>query len=144
MHKWQASVGVENVLPATIVSRAGGLFTVRVGGVLLDSVDSSELPPGAVPIFVCIRAEDVVVSRDGSEVSSARNHIPGYVRSVVLEGPLARVELDCGFPLVALITAQSTGELGLRSGDSVSAVVKATSVHLTAAGSGRAVNLGNL
>jgi molybdate transport system ATP-binding protein len=53
------------------------------------------------------------------------------VSSVTLEGPLARVELDCGFPLVALITAQSAAELDVKPGDAVCAVVKTTSVHLT-------------
>jgi len=38
--------------------------------------------------------------------------------------------LDCGFPMVALITAQSAAELGLRAGDALSAVVKETAVHL--------------
>jgi molybdopterin-binding protein len=52
---------------------------------------------------------------------------------VILEGPLARVELSCGFPMVAVITAQSAGELQLGPGDAVSAIVKATSVHLTSA-----------
>jgi molybdopterin-binding protein len=51
---------------------------------------------------------------------------------VIPEGALARVELDCGFPLVALVTAQSAAELALREGEQVSAVVKATSVHLAA------------
>jgi len=42
------------------------------------------------------------------------------------------VELDCGFPLVAVVTAQSAGELRLKPGDDLCAVIKATSVHLTA------------
>jgi molybdopterin-binding protein len=54
------------------------------------------------------------------------------VRAVIPEGALARVELDCGFPLVALVTAQSAGELALREGEKVFAVVKATAVHLAA------------
>jgi molybdopterin-binding protein len=54
------------------------------------------------------------------------------VRSVTPEGALARVELDCGFPLVAMITAQSAVELALGEGESICAVVKTTSVHLTA------------
>jgi molybdopterin-binding protein len=52
------------------------------------------------------------------------------VRSVVPEGPLARVELDCGIPLVAVITAQSVAEMWLQPGDAVSAIVKTTSVHV--------------
>jgi molybdopterin-binding protein len=91
------------------------------------------LPSGTIPVYACIRAEDVTLTRELPHGSSARNRIPGVVRSVILEGPLARVELDCGFPLVAMITAQSASELELRAGDALSAVVKATSVHLVAA-----------
>ena len=53
---------------------------------------------------------------------------------VTVENPLARVELDCGFPLVALVTAQSATDLGLKPGDAVSAVIKATAVHVTGSG----------
>jgi molybdopterin-binding protein len=47
------------------------------------------------------------------------------------------VELDCGVPLVAVITAQSAGEMQLKAGDEVCAVVKTTAVHLTSAPSKR-------
>jgi molybdate transport system ATP-binding protein len=43
-----------------------------------------------------------------------------------------RVELDAGFPLVALITKQSREELSLAEGGRVSASFKATAVHLIA------------
>jgi len=59
-----------------------------------------------------------------------RNRLTGRITSVTPEGALARVELECGFPLVALVTAQSAGELELRAGDRISAIVKATAVHL--------------
>jgi molybdate transport system ATP-binding protein len=123
------SVGVENVLPARVSSREGGLITIEVGGSTLQSADEGELAAGG-SVFVCIRAEDITLTRESPQPSSARNRIPGIVRSVIAEGPLARVELDCGFPLVAVITAQSASELQLRPGDALSAVVKATSVHL--------------
>jgi molybdopterin-binding protein len=38
--------------------------------------------------------------------------------------------LDCGFPLVALVTARSVEELGLREGAPVIAQFKATAPHL--------------
>jgi molybdate transport system ATP-binding protein len=121
------SVGVENVLPAQVAAREAGLLVLRVGDRLLHCMDGGE--SGAV--FACVHAEDVVLARPGSAGSSARNRLDGTVSSVALEGPLARVELDCGLPLVALITAQSAAELDLKSGDAVCAVVKTTSVHLT-------------
>ncbi len=121
------SVGVENVLPVRLLSRDGGLTVLQVGDQRLDCVDCGEVDP----LFACIRAEDIVLARPGPHHSSARNRLSGTVISVSLEGPLARVELDCGFPLVALITAQSAASLELRSGEALSAIVKTTSVHVT-------------
>jgi molybdate transport system ATP-binding protein len=123
------SVGVENILPAEIVSHHSGLLTLQVGPAQLQCVDSGETGP----VVACIRAEDVALTRDSPQVSSVRNRLPGRVRSVILEGPLARVELDCGVPLVAVITAQSASELQLKPGDDMCAVVKTTAVHLTPA-----------
>jgi len=120
-----ASLGVENVLAAKVESNEGGLLTVRTGGALLQCLDGGET--GAV--FACIRAEDIAISREASH-STVRNSISGKVRAVLPEGPLARVELDCGFTLVALVTAQSALDLNLQPGDQVSAIVKTTSVHL--------------
>jgi molybdopterin-binding protein len=72
------------------------------------------------------------ISREASH-STVRNRIPGTVRAISPEGPLASVELDCGFLLVALVTAQSVADLNLRLGDEVTAIVKTTSVHLVPA-----------
>ena len=108
------SVGVENVLAAEIVGRDAGLLVLRVGErARIQCVDSGETGP----VFACIRAEDVAITRQMDQVSSARNRLAGRVRAVIPEGALARVELDCGFPLVALVTAQSAGELALREGE---------------------------
>jgi molybdate transport system ATP-binding protein len=120
------SVGVENVLSAQVVAREGGLLALAVAGQQLHSVDGGQT--GAV--FACIRAEDVALAAAPS-ASSARNRLECIVQSVTVEGPLARVELDCGFPLVALITAQSAADLGLQTGGRISAIIKTTSVHLT-------------
>lgn len=121
------SVGVENLLPAEVVARAGGLATVQVGGARLECVDTGETGR----VCACIRAEDVAIAREIADAASVRNRLRGRVEAIALEGALARLELDCGFPLAALVTAQSATELNLRPGDTVTAVVKATAVHLT-------------
>ena len=61
---------------------------------------------------------------------SARNHFAGIVRSVEIEGLLARVELTSDGPVrvVAVITREAAEELELRPGAPATAVVKATSV----------------
>ena len=66
----------------------------------------------------------------GDEHLSARNHFRGVVRSVEVDGFLARVELDVTEParLVAIVTREAVEELGLAPGVSAAGVVKSTSV----------------
>ena len=61
---------------------------------------------------------------------SARNHFRGIVRTVDVDGFLARVEIDVTEPsrVVAIITRESVEQLGLVPGISAAGVVKATSV----------------
>ena len=66
----------------------------------------------------------------GGETLSARNHFRGIVRSVEVDGLIARVEIDVTEParVVAIVTRESVEELGLRAGMSAAGVVKSTSV----------------
>ncbi|HEY7793161.1 MAG TPA: TOBE domain-containing protein [Gaiellaceae bacterium] len=66
----------------------------------------------------------------GDEMLSARNRFRGVVRTVEVDGLLARVEIDVTEParVVAIITRESVEELGLKAGMSAAGVVKSTSV----------------
>jgi molybdopterin-binding protein len=66
----------------------------------------------------------------GEETLSARNRFRGVVRSIEVDGLLARVEIDVTEParVVAIVTRESVAELGLKRGVSAAGVVKATSV----------------
>ena len=66
----------------------------------------------------------------GDETLSARNRFRGVVRSVELDGLLAKVEIDVTEPsrVVAIVTRESVDELGLKAGMSAAGVVKSTSV----------------
>ena len=61
---------------------------------------------------------------------SARNRFRGVVRSVEVDGFLARVEIDVTEPsrVVAIITREAVEELGLKAGAGATAIVKSTSV----------------
>ena len=60
---------------------------------------------------------------------SARNRMPGVVRSVEVDGVMALVEIEAGpFRLTAAVTRDSVEELGLAEGVPAIATVKATSV----------------
>lgn len=63
--------------------------------------------------------------------TSARNRLPGSVTEVKLGGIMAQVGIRVGDnQLEAVITRDSAEELGLRAGDRVFAVIKATEVML--------------
>ncbi len=68
---------------------------------------------------------------------SARNHLRGVVRRITSTGSQVRVEVDCGFLLVASITRRSLEELGLAVGVPLVASFKATAVHLIPRGGER-------
>jgi molybdopterin-binding protein len=61
---------------------------------------------------------------------SARNQLTGRVTAIQPEGGVVRVTLACGFSLSALITRTACDEMRLVEGAAVTAVVKATAVHL--------------
>lgn len=62
---------------------------------------------------------------------SARNQLPGIVDEVQLGDVMAHVTVKVGDNVVeSVITRQSAEELGLKKGDSVRVVVKATEVMI--------------
>jgi molybdate transport system ATP-binding protein len=123
------SVGVESVVPARVERAGDGLVDLRVGDSHLRAAVEGPVPTGA-EVFACVRGEDVVLERTASATTSARNHLPGRVVRLDAEGHLERVTLDCGFPLVALVTRNAREEMGLEPGSPVVAAIKATNIHL--------------
>ena len=67
---------------------------------------------------------------EASDELSARNRFRGVVRSVEIEGLLAKVEIDVTEParVVAIITRESAEQLALKPGMAAAGIVKATSV----------------
>jgi molybdate transport system ATP-binding protein len=123
-------VGVETVERGHLLDAQGGLATVRVGTAQVQGL----LPAGVgVDVVVLLRAEDVVLEKGAGAQSSGRNRLRGRVVDVVDEGALARVVVDVGFVLTALITRQSREDLAIAQGDDVVAAFKATAVHVVRA-----------
>jgi len=62
---------------------------------------------------------------------SARNHLKGEVMDVLLGTVTALITLKVGDNVVeSVITKRSAGELNLKKGDKVTAVIKATEVMI--------------
>jgi molybdate transport system ATP-binding protein len=120
-------VGVETVIEGHVTEQANGLATVRVNGTALKGLGTN--PIGSA-VFVCIRAEDVLLEQAGSGMTSARNHLHGKVSEIVSQGVMVHIRIDCGFPLIAMVTKGAQEELRLEQGSPVVAVIKAGAVHL--------------
>ncbi|HXK33610.1 MAG TPA: ABC transporter ATP-binding protein [Dehalococcoidia bacterium] len=126
-----AFVGIETIVPVRALERGGGTVVLAAGPHTLEVVDERPFTEA----LLCLRPEDVSLSTAGEHVSgSARNRVAGRVTRIVRTGADARVELDCGFRLVARITRRSLEELGLEEGSQAVASFKATAAHVIVRG----------
>jgi len=122
-------VGVENILEGRVLSTAEGIVAVELSpGKGIEAIDRGSARSDTV--LVCIRPEDVALGLTLPSGSSVRNHFPGRVKAAQTMGPLVKVTIECGFPLLAYVTRLSFLDLGLEPGREVVASVKATAVHL--------------
>ena len=123
-------VGIETILRGTIDSQRDGFAEVDVGMGKRIAV-ASPLTPGS-HVTLCLRPEEVTLLAHSEAVtpSSARNDFPARVTRILPWGSMFKVQLDCGFPLVAFVTRPSIDILHLHEGSTVAATFKATAVHV--------------
>lgn len=119
-------VGVDNILGGIIVNRDDKLVTVAVNGAHIQAI--SDYPIGA-EVHALIRPEDVTLALR-EDASSARNTFEGIIAKTFSIGALVRVEVDCGFPLFAVVTKRSAEDLELAVNKKIYATFKATAVHV--------------
>ena len=121
-------VGVETVLTGRVVTKREGSFVVSIEGKEIEIAGAAG--HGETVVF-CIRPENVILStRATRETTSARNVFSGKIEKIIPFGFYQKIELDCGFPLVAYITNQSLENLSLSEGKEVIASFKATAIHV--------------
>jgi tungstate transport system ATP-binding protein len=131
-------VGVENVLTGKVIESSEGLTTVSIGSGRVTLIGEfsvgDELVLGISPEAIVM---ETPVELPAS--TSVRNRLAGTVVRVFEMGAQARVVIDCGFPLVSLVTGLSAVDLQLSAGTEVVASFKASAVHVIR--SGRATRL---
>jgi tungstate transport system ATP-binding protein len=121
-------MGVDTILTGRVIKKDGGSFVASIMGQEVVAVGEIEL--GESVVF-CIRPENVTLAIDPfHESSSARNLFSGRIVKVTHLGLYHKVQLHCGFPLVAYVTTQSLENLSLTEGKEVFASFKATSIHV--------------
>ena len=120
-------VGMENVFPGVLVEKQDGIAHIKIRETLLNAV-AGDIETGNV--MVGIRAEDILISCGGENLSSARNHLHGVIQNIASEESLVRVTVDCGFLIDALITRESRDKMDLQIARKVDLTVKTTAIHL--------------
>jgi tungstate transport system ATP-binding protein len=125
-------VGVETVLTGKVIKKGSGTFVVSISGKEIEAVGEARLGEA---VILCIRPENVTVSTHSSkEATSARNVFLGKIVKITTLGLYQKVQLHCGFPLVAYVTNRSLEELSLREGEEVKVSFKATAIHVVRKG----------
>ena len=121
-------VGVETILKGRVLEAKEGEIVVSVAGHEIEAVGNDS--PGE-HVILCIRPENVTLSNNSSSTqTSARNVFPGVIEKITQLGLYYRVDMDCGFPLVAYVTKHSLEQMSLGAGKKIEASFKATAVHV--------------
>jgi tungstate transport system ATP-binding protein len=121
-------VGVETILTGKVIKKNGGTFVASVEDQEIEAVGDAHL---GETVLLCIRPENVILStRLSREATSARNVFPGRIEKVISLGLYQKVQLNCGFPLIAYVTHHSIENLSLQVGKEVTASFKATAIHV--------------
>ncbi len=121
-------VGVETILTGRVVRKNIGTFTVAISGQEIEAVGEAHLGEN---VALCIRPENVTLSTNPSkETTSARNVFSGRIEKIISLGLYQKIQLDCGFPLIAYVTNHSLEGLSLKEGKEVKAAFKATAIHV--------------
>ena len=119
-------VGVENILAGVIVEKDDDLAVISINGNTIQAISDCAI---GEKVYAFVRPEDITFAL-AKEAGSARNVFEGSISKMIAVGPLARIELDCGFPLLGVLTTRSAQELQLTIGRHVYASFKATAVHV--------------
>ncbi|MDI7261296.1 MAG: ABC transporter ATP-binding protein [Thermodesulfobacteriota bacterium] len=121
-------VGVETILMGKVIRKKEGTIITSISGNEIEAV--GEVDPGE-GVALCIRPENVTLTvRASKEAISARNVFPGRIERIVPMGLYQKIQLNCGFPLVAYVTYPSLENLSLKEGIEIAASFKATAIHV--------------
>ncbi len=119
-------VGMDNIWPGTVEELSEGILHIRINERLVEVTGLFQ--PGEA-VNVLIRPEELTLTKS-PEISNSANTFKGKVVSLGYQGPLVRVQLDCGFPVLSVITRRSLVELELIPGSEIYASFKSSAAKV--------------
>jgi tungstate transport system ATP-binding protein len=122
-------VGMENIFPAHIIEQSGGLAAALVGRTEITLVGSWQQGD---QVLLGLRPETVQIEPANGEHSrpGPTNRIQGRITAIMPFGGQARVLIDCGFPLVSIVTQQSLMAMRATPGMPVLATFQTPALHV--------------
>jgi tungstate transport system ATP-binding protein len=122
-------VGIDAPLKGIVRTNENGHTGIEIGGETFEAI--SRCPPGQ-HVALYIRPEDVTITLPdaGGSRTSVRNQFSGKVTKIMPNGPFVRLAIECGFPVISLITRRSCQDLNIGVGTVVMAGIKATAIHV--------------
>ncbi len=120
-------MGMETLIEGVVKSSENSIIVTEAAGMQITAIGRAE--PGE-RVLLGIRPENITVSTSKDLSTSARNVFPGVITHIVPKSFYLKVEIDCGFSVIAYVTEQSAAELALEEGREVIASFKATGVHV--------------
>lgn len=107
-------VGVETILTAEVVRRGSGMVVASVSGREIEAAGVGDI---GEQVLLCIRREKITLSAlDPGVATHTSNVFLGRIQKITPLWLHNRVQLDCGFPVVAWVTNHSLTSFPLREG----------------------------
>lgn len=119
----RSSKGLENIYEGEIILQGEAQY------IKVDQIQIRVVTDHRGTVKMSIRPEDIILATQVFP-SSARNALKGIVTEVWLDGPVAKITLDIGIPIIALITKQSLEDMHIQAGSEVYAIFKTTAVRI--------------
>jgi tungstate transport system ATP-binding protein len=123
-------VGADTRIPAVVETASEGESRIGFDGGAARVIGNFQ--PGA-PVILCIRPEDITVSRPGRESvdSSASNELKVTLLKAVPSAVHCRLVLQCGSSLlIAFVSRALFLDLGIREGDELIAFFNTAAAHV--------------
>ncbi len=126
--------GFENILDATVTStnESRGTMTCKLNAGDVELETPLVRASAGTPLRIGIRAGDILLATVQPVGLSARNLIPGHIRSLEKHDVIVEARIDCGMEIRVHLTLAARDSLHLQPGGQVWLVIKTHSCHLMA------------
>lgn len=129
-------VGIETLIPGRVTGQASGLVQIDCGEIRLEAEGDSEADSVGdsvvgEEVYVAVRPEEIDLRAGGSPaLDDSCNVISGRVTKTVPAETHYRVEIDCGVPVVAVVSRATFREMPFQAGQRVQATFAARAAYL--------------